>query len=143
MRRALLVVAALLLVAADDKKKDLDQMQGDWLVAANESDGRKANAEELEKAKLRLSIKGKKFTYKAGETTLLEGTVELGPDKNPKTLDAKGTDPSGREVATIGIYELKGDTMRVCFVAAGERPREFDASAGSKRTIIVYKRDKK
>jgi uncharacterized protein (TIGR03067 family) len=141
-KRVLLVLAAVLLVAADDKKKDLEQMQGTWTVVESEADGKKAGEADLKAAKLELTIKDNKFTYKAGDTVLLEGTVELGPDKTPKALDAKGKDPTGREAASIGIYELKGDTMRVCFVPAGERPTKFDASAGSKQTIVVYQRKK-
>lgn len=142
--KLLVVLSASLTVAAEDAKKDkkdLDLMQGTWQVVASESGIGKAPKEALEQANLRLTIKGNKFVYKSGDKTLLEGTIEINPAKKPKTLDAKGTDPQGKEVATTGIYELDGDTMRVCFVIKGEkRPEVFASKPGSKVAIIEYKR---
>jgi len=49
----------------------------------------------------------------------------------------------GMAAATTGIYELDGDTLRVCFVPQGEqRPTEFVSKPGTKVTIIEYKRVK-
>jgi uncharacterized protein (TIGR03067 family) len=144
--KLLFVLSVSLLVAADEPKKDkkdLDLMQGTWQVVASESAGMKAPKENLEQAKLRLTLKGNKFVYKSGDKTLLEGTFEIDPTKKPKLLDAKGTSPMGKVTATTGIYELNGDTMRVCFVVQGEkRPTVFVSKPGSKVTIIEYKRVK-
>jgi uncharacterized protein (TIGR03067 family) len=143
--KVLLVLSVSLLVAADEAKKDkkdLDLMQGTWQVVASESGGMKAPKENLEQAKLRLTLKGNKFVYKSGDKTLLEGTFEIDPSKKPKLLDAKGTGPMGM-VATTGIYELAGDTLRVCFVTQGEkRPTAFVSKPGSKVAIVEYKRVK-
>jgi uncharacterized protein (TIGR03067 family) len=144
--KVLLVLSVSLLVAADkpkNDKKDLDLMQGTWQVVALESGAGKAPKEALEKSNMRLTIKGNKFVSKSGDKLLLEGTLEINPAKKPKTLDVKGTDPQGKEVATTGIYELNGDTMRVCFVFKGEkRPEVFATKPGSKVAIFEYKRVK-
>jgi hypothetical protein len=42
-----------------------------------------------------------------------------------------------------GIYEVKGDTQRVCVAAAGKpRPKAFESREGSGHTLITYKRAK-
>ncbi len=141
----MMVLAAGLLVTADDdaKKKELEQMQGVWQVVGVESNGEKAPKERVEKANLRLTIKGNKYVYKAGDKDVGEGSFEIDVAKNPKTIDFSGTTKDGKVEKTIGIYELKGDTMRVCFVPADEeRPKELATKAGAKATIMEYKRAK-
>ena len=42
-----------------------------------------------------------------------------------------------------GIYEIKGDTMRVCFAGGGkDRPTEFRTKEGSMEMLVTYKRIK-
>jgi hypothetical protein len=44
----------------------------------------------------------------------------------------------------LGIYEISGDTLKVCFDPEGKkRPTEFKTAAGSQTTLAVYKRVKK
>jgi uncharacterized protein (TIGR03067 family) len=141
----MMVLATGLLIAADDdaKKKELEKMQGTWQVVGVEANGEKAPKERVEKANLRLTIKGNKYVYKAGDKDVGEGSFEIDVAKNPKTIDVSGTTKDGKVEKTIGIYELKGDTMRVCFVPAGEeRPKEFATKADSKAAILEYKRTK-
>jgi uncharacterized protein (TIGR03067 family) len=142
-RRTLIVLAAVLALAADDAKQDLGRMQGTWVVVAAESNGKQAPADDLKKSDLRLTIKGNRFAYQAGNNTLLEGTLSIDPGKKPKTLDAKGTSPDGKVTATVGIYRFDGDKLQVCFVPAGHpRPKEFKAAPDSGASIIVYQRAK-
>ena len=143
MKKLLVVLTAGLLLAAADAKKDLERMQGTWLVVANEVDGQRAPEAEIKKADLRLTIQGNSFTYTAGGKPVLEGSFTIDPAKKPKHLDAKGTLPNGTMTKSIGIYELDGDTMRVCFVEGqGERPKEFKTAPGSNAILTVYKRVK-
>jgi hypothetical protein len=37
------------------------------------------------------------------------------------------------------IYELKGDTLRICY-GADARPKEYSSEADSNRILAVYKR---
>ena len=103
----------------------------------------KADADTLKKAGITMFVKDEQFTLKLGRGDL-EGVLKLGPTKQPKAYDAKGTDPEGKTHESVGIYKIKGDTLTVCYVAAGkDRPTEFKADAGSKAVLQVFKRGKK
>src|SRR5262245_34009657 len=131
----MLVLAASLVVAADDdaKKKELEKLQGVWQVVGVEVNGEKQAKERIEKTNLRLTIKGNKYVYKAGDKEVGQGAFTIDVAKDPKTIDIGGTSQSGKAEKMIGIYELKGGTMRVCFVPEGEeRPKEFVTKADSK-----------
>jgi uncharacterized protein (TIGR03067 family) len=139
--RVLLVLAAGVLVAAAEPKDDQKKMQGDWHVVGMERGGQKAPEEDLKKLDMRLTIDGNKFKYTVGGKASDEGTFTLSKDNQ---LDAVGTNPDGKEHKTVGIYEIKGDTMRVCLVPDGEtRPEKFATKEGEKTMILTYKRAKK
>ena len=43
-----------------------------------------------------------------------------------------------------GIYEISGDTLKVCFDPEGKkRPTEFKTEAGAPTVLVVHKRVKK
>jgi uncharacterized protein (TIGR03067 family) len=43
----------------------------------------------------------------------------------------------------LGIYEISGDTLKVCFDPEGKkRPTQFKSASGS-QTLVVHKRVKK
>jgi hypothetical protein len=46
--------------------------------------------------------------------------------------------------ALLGIYELEGNTWKVCYAMPGkERPKDFSAKEGSGQTLAVWEREKK
>jgi uncharacterized protein (TIGR03067 family) len=47
-------------------------------------------------------------------------------------------------IVYLGIYELDGDTLRLCFALPDRpvRPSEFSASKGSVRALTEFKRGK-
>jgi hypothetical protein len=48
------------------------------------------------------------------------------------------------ETTRLGIYELNGDTLRICRAEAGEeRPMEFKSKEGTQTILSVAKRQKK
>src|SRR5262249_42478374 len=67
-----------------------------------------------------------------------KGTFTIDPTKNPKWIDVKL--PAGD---STGIYELKGDRLRVCWASPGEkRPAEFKTKEGIQQAIVTYERIK-
>jgi len=142
----LTALAAGLLLAAnspkDDAKNDVKKFAGTWTVASIERNGDKVDAEALKDAKI--IFKGDQFTLRGAEGEM-KGTITLDPSKKPPTITAKGTSSSGEEFTAYGIYELKGDTLKICYSTEGEdqRPKEFKTTAESSSTLAVYKRSKK
>jgi uncharacterized protein (TIGR03067 family) len=120
----------------DQAKKDLERMQGTWKVQGLTVGGMELPAAQV--AKMSFTIKGD----------------EISPNNNPKDVAVLKLDPSHKP-ATMdlteknkktgqGIYEIEGDTLKMCFNEPGEgRPKEFRSAAGSKTVYLVLKRDKK
>lgn len=129
----------------DAFKKELKALAGAWRPILIETDGDKAPEEVLKELNMTRDDTGK-VVMRQGDTVVLEGRVKkIDASKNPKTMDTE--ELVGKKKGNIiqGIYEIDGDSLRVCVVlpGKGERPTEFSAKAGSGRTLIVYKREKK
>jgi uncharacterized protein (TIGR03067 family) len=70
-------------------------------------------------------------------------TQKLDPFRSPKTLDAKVIDGPNKGAVILGIYEINGDTLKVCFDPEGKkRSTEFKGESGA-QTLVVHKRVKK
>ena len=141
------LLAALVLVAtaagavADDKdaKGDLDQLQGQW----------KAMVGPNKDIPMTLFVKDKNVTFTVrnpeGEERTFKGEVKLDEKKSPKQVDwLKFTAPDGSEAEpNLGIYELKGDELRVCNGGPGNpRPTEFKAGEMGPPRLFVFTRVK-
>ena len=153
MRRALvtlfcafgLVVSCGIGTRAGDKadvEKEVKKFQGVWTIESLESGGKKVPADAFKG--MTLTYEGDKYTVKNGKDVIQVGTQKLDPSKSPKTLDGKITEGFGKGSVMPGIYEIDGDTLKVCFDEAGKkRPTEFKTADGSQTTLVVYKRAKK
>lgn len=108
---------------------DLDSLQGTWSVTALEMDGQSMPADMMGNA--RITIQGKRFTS-TGMGAPYGGTLEINGSSGPRQLDMKFD--SGPEKGNInrGIYELNGDTWKICLATRGEaRPSAFVSPPGS------------
>jgi uncharacterized protein (TIGR03067 family) len=144
MRHTLAVLAVAVLVGVcpggDAGKKALAQIQGTWRYVAVVTDGKKTPAEELKG--VTITFTGDKWVVRKGDKTVLAGTQKLDPDKKPAQVDAVTTEGLGKEAMMLGIYELKGETLRMCFDQQGkERPTSFTPKAGQFQ--VVLQREKK
>jgi uncharacterized protein (TIGR03067 family) len=143
--RFLLVFAVSLVLAADpvsdEVKKEIERFEGTWKFVSLETEGRKLDEKVLEHP--RLIIKGDRFTSKEGETTH-HGVFKVDPTKKPKTIDVTFTDGPEKGKTMLGIYELEGDTYKVCFSLGGKnRPTEFATKAGTNLVLETLKREKR
>jgi uncharacterized protein (TIGR03067 family) len=75
----------------------------------------------------------------------IPGTIKVDAKKSPKTFDAVGKqvgkDANG-DFDWTGIYELDGDTLKVCYMTTkgAERPKKFEAKPA---VVLILKREKK
>lgn len=134
-----LAAAAILLVAsgtalADDKEKD--KLDGVWMVESLERNGQPAGADVTQNFKLSITGEKLKIERQGNER---EGTIKIDSTKKPKEIDITVGDR-----ATKGIYELEGDTLKICQARPGDdRPTELSAKEGSNQMLMVLKREKK
>jgi uncharacterized protein (TIGR03067 family) len=125
----------------DPVKQELDKLQGAWVIVANTQEGKETP--ETLRASKRYTIKGDHYSvaFKGAEKPMLEFRIKLDPSSKPKTIDLIGIKTDA--VFLRGIYELDGDTLRLCFpVGDADRPKELKSEAGSRSGIITYKRVK-
>lgn len=126
------IVAGQGLVGAGAKQTGddvLKNIQGTWRFVAHEMDGKKAPPEETKK--MTITFKDDKWTVRDGDKVVQAGTHKFDPSKKPAQVDAKVTEGEGKGSNMLGIYELKGDTIKVCFDVMGkERPTSFSTKEG-------------
>jgi uncharacterized protein (TIGR03067 family) len=129
---------------ADDKAdvdKELKKLQGTWTFESVEADGQKLPADQYKG--MTVTIEGDKYYVKQGDKVVEAATHKIDPSKSPKTLDAKVTDGPNKGAVYLCIYEISGDTLKVCFDPEGKkRPTEFKGESGG-QTLVVHKRVKK
>jgi uncharacterized protein (TIGR03067 family) len=134
----LLPLAGLLPAADEGAQAELGKLKGTWQAVSEEVDGRKARPMELEKTFL--VIEGDRYTQRLPDATR-KGTFKINPSKTPKQIDITQADGPDKGKTMLGIYELKGATLRYCVAAPGkDRPREFTGKAGSGCRLFVSKR---
>ncbi len=119
---------------------DLDRLQGCWLVAALEVNGQPVPSVAGMNAKI--TVKGDLFTT-TGMGADFDGTLTLRPTRKPRTFDLKFETGPEKGTSSLGIYELKGDTWRICLTTrGGNRPTAFVTQRGTGHALETLARVK-
>lgn len=144
MKCAVLAGTAVVLMLAPfaraDDVPDAKAMQGTWIPATAEIRGQMF-PEEVRKS-IKLVIDADKYTVTVGDQAD-KGTTKIDPTKSPKTLDIAGTEGPNKGKTILAIYELKGDTLRICYDLGGkDRPTEFKTEADKPLFLVTYQREK-
>ena len=130
---------------ADDKaevEKELKKFQGTWTFESVEAGGKKLPADQFKG--ITVTFEGDKYAVKKGDEVVEAATQKLDPSKSPKAIDVTLTEGPNKGSVLLGIYEIDGDTLKVCFDLRGKkRPTEFKSPAGSETFVNVHKRAKK
>jgi uncharacterized protein (TIGR03067 family) len=120
-------------------KQELERLQGTWRAVAVEVDGRPVLPHLFRDAKLVIS--GSRFRLHnplPDAEQREEGSFTPDPSKTPKALDV--TPDGGRTLEEI--YELRGDTLQVCYpVGGGNRPADFKTAPASGLSLVTYERE--
>jgi uncharacterized protein (TIGR03067 family) len=114
-------------------------IEGTWIPITAELGGQKLPDEYLKSA--RLILTAGRYTYQIDQ-----GTYKLIPaeePKAPKAMDITGTGGPNKGKTFLAIYELAGDTLRICYDLEGKsRPEAFTTRAGTRQFLVIYKRAK-
>jgi uncharacterized protein (TIGR03067 family) len=135
-----LAVGASLHAFAAGSPDDTKAVQGSWQPVTAEMAGQPMPEAVLKTISLQLED-GKYVVF-----------VGANPDKGTYTIDSatkpKSMTVTGMEGPNIGktfpaIYELEGDTLRICYDLSGaKRPTEFKSIAGTRLYLVTYQRKK-
>ena len=142
-RRTLAAVGIILLASAapagDEARKDLDKLQGEWVMAALEVDGKQVPEEKLRGTTL--TIKGDKYIVKVKDTSH-EVTFKLDPSQDPRAIDMFLPNGTDAPKLSPGIYRIDGDTFQLCRAQAAEqpRPRDFGTWPNTGVFLVTWKR---
>jgi uncharacterized protein (TIGR03067 family) len=134
-------LTAGLFIAADAKddavKKDMDALQGKWAVLSMDLDGQPVT---LVRDAARV-IKDDKYTLTLLSDLTVESKFKIDPTAKPKTIAATASSGPYKDKELLGIYELDGDTLKICFALPGkDRPTEFKSKEGC--MLFIHKKSK-
>jgi uncharacterized protein (TIGR03067 family) len=121
--------------AADERKL----LQGVWLPTAAELSGDPLDEATLKTMKL--VLEGDKYAVTVGISPFDKGVIKIDPAAKPKTMDITGAEGANKGKTFLAIYELNGDTLRICYDLTGKvRPTEFKTKKGELLFLATYKR---
>src|SRR4051812_43649004 len=124
MRRpVLLLPAVVLLLGAGEPGGDAKKIEGTWSVVRhhnNGSESKKIVGETVVIKDNKLIVQGKGEHIAGGATF----SFTLDSTKKPPEINVR-LNPRGKSKEGLGIYELKGDTLRIALHFRGERAKEF------------------
>jgi uncharacterized protein (TIGR03067 family) len=120
-------------------EKDLEGLQGMWSLVSAMEDGNSLAGDKVKETTIVIKDNTFRFPLLAEDATSNAGTFKLDATKTPKQMDTVSTE---KEVM-LGIYELEGDSYKVCFAPVGKpRPSEFASKSGSGNILQVWERRK-
>jgi uncharacterized protein (TIGR03067 family) len=123
---ALVVAGSVPAGSPQDGQDVLKQIQGKWQFTAEKANGQAVPAEALKN--MTVTFKGDHWTVRDGDKVVQAGTHKFDTSKKPIQIDAPVTEGEGKGSTMLGICEIKGDTMKVCFDPMGkERPTSLTA----------------
>lgn len=132
-----LAVSMTALVAAEP---DAKAIQGNWKPVTAELAGQPMAQAVLQTISMKLE-QGKYEVIADGHPD--RGTYTLEASTKPKGMTVTGAEGPNQGKVFPCIYELKGDTLRICYDLSGaKRPTEFKSVAGTKLYLVTYQRKK-
>jgi uncharacterized protein (TIGR03067 family) len=108
---------------------ELSKLGGSWRIVKAELSG-----EPREETSV-ITFRDGRFVRR-GKTKTYTGSYRLDPSARPRRISiVKDESPTRKPLP--GIYEIKGDTLRICFGA--DRPAEFATRRGQNAMLLVLR----
>jgi uncharacterized protein (TIGR03067 family) len=120
--------------------EELKRFKATWRFVEIEVGGQKVPPKAFERDTL--VLKGKLFSSFVGGR-LVHGEFKIDPLAKPKTIDIIFTEGPGKGHSQKGIYELDGDTQKICIAMPDQpRPTEFATKPESGHILEILQREK-
>ncbi|MBY0460837.1 MAG: TIGR03067 domain-containing protein, partial [Gemmataceae bacterium] len=120
---------------------ELQRLQGTWQVESWDEGGQAIAGADLKKRSVFFG--GNVFVFRRGDQVHQAGPVQLDPAKTPRTINLSVREGQGKDSVMLGIYELDGDALKLCFDPEGQaRPTEFKADAKTGFVLVTLKKPK-
>lgn len=139
-----LLILALAQNSNEEKaKKDLQRMQGTWIMHALEINGKEVPAKQFEDTQL--TIKADEYNTKVKDRTPPGFRLKLDPSKDPRAVDMIQTLPDGSQKTIKGIYKVENDTLVICrgLTEEQERPGQFATWPNTNYFVVTWKKQVK
>jgi RNA polymerase sigma factor (sigma-70 family) len=129
-------------------REEMKRLEGTWAITALAEDAAQVTPQDAAKkfeSIGRVVIQGDRMTIRtkvSNQNCLNTFRFWVDPERSPGTLAMVDTekrppqDEDDRQIL-LGIYELMGDTLKIC--VGVDRPDKYEAGAGSGRTMMVLK----
>jgi uncharacterized protein (TIGR03067 family) len=122
-------------------RKDLQRLQGTWQLQTHENAD--TEAAKVDPKKRTLFVGGELFLVKEGTKIVQIGVLRLTTARTPRRADVVVKKGEHADNTMLGVYEIKGDTVKFCFDPEGEgRPAKLTPQADTKQFSVSYKRIK-
>ncbi len=125
---------------SDPAKKATDALDGTWEVESLEYNG----DDHTNRVKFKFVVKAGIMTVEGDEKVVKDYPkirIKLDPSTSPKCVDLTILGGGQKDTVMEGIYEHKGDELRLCIKVLGnDRPTEFKSTEGSSIALLKLKR---
>lgn len=109
-------------------------LEGVWQIESATLSGDVLPITAFQDAKLSLDGGLYEIQNDRGDFVVLSAT-------NPPAIDIHGRDGPNAGRTILGIYQLKGDDLTICYDLSGmSRPKEFVSTPGTRLFLVHYKR---
>jgi uncharacterized protein (TIGR03067 family) len=127
--------------ATTTKPSAQQMIDGAWIPVTADLGGQPM-PENVRKT-IKLSVADGRYKVTVGDQPDA-GIIKLDPSAQPMALDIVGTEGPNKGKTIPAIFDLAGDTLKVCYDLSGQtRPTEFKSSAGTQQFLVTYQREKK
>jgi uncharacterized protein (TIGR03067 family) len=142
LRWTLAALALLTWIGMESRGRAEDGLAGKWKIESGTRNGDKIDKEKFEKVEVEFT-KDKINLEDKKENNKFVMTYKTHDNAKPNSIEMTIVEGPVKDVSAKGIYELKGNTLRLCYNAmGGDAPKAFESKPDSQNFLFTLKRAK-